>query len=167
MIKKTKNQRGFTLIETLVAITVLMIAIAGPLTVANKGYTSSIENKTRAVAMNLAQEGLEYLNNLKDNRAFKLDEEWEPDTGKYFSVAHPTLSTCKSNAPCDFSTIPGTSNATLESLGIKSRKYYFTRTDPGSSNDPEQIIVGVKVGWDNGLVINELKLEQVFTNYHR
>jgi len=165
MIKKiNKIYGGFTLIETLVAITILMIAIAGPLTVANKGYTSSIENKTRAVAMNLAQEGLEYLNNLKDNRAFDSNEEWEPYTEKYFSVAHPARSACKSNAPCDFPAIPGTdSSVTLESLGIKYRKYYFERIN----DDPEQITVVVKVGWDNGIVTNELVLEQVFTNYHR
>jgi type II secretory pathway pseudopilin PulG len=68
----TRFQKGFTIVETLVAITILMIAIAGPLTVANKAYTAALDARNVAIANNLAQEGLEELNNFKDNLTMTL-----------------------------------------------------------------------------------------------
>ena len=49
------------------AIAILMIAIAGPLTAANKAYTAALNARNEAVAYNLAQEALEYISNQKDN----------------------------------------------------------------------------------------------------
>ena len=60
-------RKGFTIIETLVAISILMIAIAGPLTIANQAITSAITAKNQMIASNLAQETIEYINNIKDN----------------------------------------------------------------------------------------------------
>lgn len=61
------TQRGFTLVETLVAVTVLMIAIAGPLVVASKGLRSSLAAKDQMIASYLAQETMEVIKNIKDN----------------------------------------------------------------------------------------------------
>ncbi len=163
MIDYIKKQRGFTLIETLVAISILMIAIAGPLTVANKGYTASIETKARAVAMNLAQEGLEYLNNRKDNKT--LAPTWKPYTGINFASAESSLASCSLLGPCSFSSIQGTDGGIMETQGIKSYQYYFSNVT-GTGN-PEQITAYVKVVWSNGLIENELVLDQIFTNYER
>jgi prepilin-type N-terminal cleavage/methylation domain-containing protein len=63
----TLHKKGFTLIETLVAVTILMIAIAGPLTVAMKAYTASLDARNQTIATSLAQETMEYLNYVKDN----------------------------------------------------------------------------------------------------
>lgn len=58
---------GFTIVETLVAIAVLMIAIAGPLVVATKSLTAALYAKDYAIASFLAQEGMELIRNFKDN----------------------------------------------------------------------------------------------------
>lgn len=50
---------GFSLIETLVAITVLIGAIAGPLTLASQGIKAASLFKNQLIASNLAQEGME------------------------------------------------------------------------------------------------------------
>ncbi len=55
-----KNKKGFTIIETLVAITILMIAVAGPLTIAQKGLTASVYARDQVTASFLAQELMEY-----------------------------------------------------------------------------------------------------------
>jgi prepilin-type N-terminal cleavage/methylation domain-containing protein len=60
-------QRGFTIIETLVAITILMIAIAGPLTIASQALHAAQDAKNQMIAMNLAQEAVEEIRNLKDD----------------------------------------------------------------------------------------------------
>ena len=57
---------GFTLIETLVAISILMIAVASPLTIAQKGLSSAIYAKDQVIASYLAQDAIEYLRNLSD-----------------------------------------------------------------------------------------------------
>ncbi|MEI6396647.1 MAG: prepilin-type N-terminal cleavage/methylation domain-containing protein [Candidatus Taylorbacteria bacterium] len=62
-----KIKDGFTLIETLVAIAVLMIAIAGPLTIANKALTSALYSRDQSIASNLAQESMEIIKNVRDN----------------------------------------------------------------------------------------------------
>lgn len=60
-----KFRRGFTIVETLVAITVLMISIIGPLTVANKGLVAAINAKDQMIASYLAQDAMEFVKNVK------------------------------------------------------------------------------------------------------
>ena len=55
--------KGFTLIETLVAISILMIAVASPLTIAQKGLASAIFAKDQIIASYLAQDAIEYIIN--------------------------------------------------------------------------------------------------------
>ncbi len=61
-----KNLKGFTLIETLVAILLLATAIAGPLTIASKGLTSALVAKDQIVAQFLAQDAIEYIRYRRD-----------------------------------------------------------------------------------------------------
>lgn len=60
-------KKGFTIVETLVAITILMIAIAGPLVVASKGLFGANVSKDQMIASYLAQESIEVVKNLRDN----------------------------------------------------------------------------------------------------
>lgn len=63
---KLSAVRGFTLIETLVAISILMIAVTSPLTIAQKGLSSAFYAKDQVIASYLAQDAIEYLRNLSD-----------------------------------------------------------------------------------------------------
>lgn len=68
--KDTKNNKnkesGFTLIETLVAITILVIAIIGPMEIASKSLFSAFYARDEITAYYLAQEGIEYVRNARD-----------------------------------------------------------------------------------------------------
>lgn len=59
--------RGFSLIETLVAIVVLVGAIAGPLTLASQGIKAASLFKNQLIASNLAQEGMELVHAKRDS----------------------------------------------------------------------------------------------------
>jgi len=61
-----KNNTGFTLLEALVAISILMVAIAAPITIAQKGLSSAIYTKSQMIASYLAQDAFEYIKNVRD-----------------------------------------------------------------------------------------------------
>jgi prepilin-type N-terminal cleavage/methylation domain-containing protein len=163
----TKHSKGFTLVETLVAITILMIAIAGPLTVANKGYTASIDAKKQAVAMNLAQEGLEYLNHLKDNRIWG---NWDPGTDfipktnipdECIKVLNGTdeLDSCT----FDYLSIPGTTGDNASTGAGFNRIFNFELTP-----DQDQVVAIVEVTWGGGGETQKrVTLRQILSNDHR
>lgn len=61
-----KNKKGFSLIETLIAVSILMIAIAGPLSLVQAGLFSSVHQRNQVTAVFLAQEALEYIKSIRD-----------------------------------------------------------------------------------------------------
>ncbi len=70
------TNRGFTLIETFVAITILVTAIAGPLTLASKGLTSALVARDQLTASFLAQEGIEYVRQKRDTNHLQGNASW-------------------------------------------------------------------------------------------
>lgn len=60
--------RGFTLIETMVAITILTIAIAGPMFTANRAIVAAQISRDQLIASYLAQEGIEYVRAMRDDK---------------------------------------------------------------------------------------------------
>ena len=59
--------RGFTLIETLFAILILTLAIAGPLTIAARGLNAALIAKDQTTAFYLAQDAIEYIRYARDS----------------------------------------------------------------------------------------------------
>ncbi len=170
------NMKGFTLIESLVAITILMIAIAGPLTVASKAYHAAFEARDQTIAANLAAEGLEYISNLKDNDLAS-------------NIWPPAAATCVETAPCGIS-LPSDWNAVSpvflpcsdpamnacmlwssdghgytydSSAGAASpftRTFYLTPAPAGS-----QYLATVIVSWTTGSIGNQVELQELLSNY--
>jgi type II secretory pathway pseudopilin PulG len=155
-----KHLTGFTLIETLVAISILMIAIAGPLTVANKAYTASINAREQSVAMYLAQESMEYINNMKDNRTWG---DWESDTnfrdkvGSYFSE------------PClfgeDEDVCSGMTGLSALPSGFNRSYFFNTIVEDSGHPNPNQILAVVDLSWSSGR--GKVRLTQILSNYPR
>lgn len=64
---RNKGERAFSLIETFIAITVLLIAISGPLVLITQSLSSIKVVKNRMTAVYLTQEVFEYVRNVRDN----------------------------------------------------------------------------------------------------
>ena len=61
------TQKGFTLVETLVAILILTLSISGPLFIAQQSVTSANVARDQTTARFLGQEGLEVIRALRDD----------------------------------------------------------------------------------------------------
>jgi len=63
---KSKQNKGFTLVETMVAISILMLAILGPLSIVSAGLRNAFQARDQITAYYLAQEGIEYVRSTRD-----------------------------------------------------------------------------------------------------
>lgn len=102
-------KKGFTLIETLVAITVLTIAIVGPMSLAISSINSVKIVKNQVIAFYLAQEGIEYVRNLRDNNFIqgntgtkwldRLENCWIGSGKCVIDVSRNTITNCGAQCP--------------------------------------------------------------------
>lgn len=155
MNKDFIQNRAFTLIETLVAISVLMIAIAGPLTTAAKGYTAAINAKNQLVASNLAQDGLEFISYMKDN------QDWSAVGSGIWDYW---------NAPAVFSSCTYVSQCTFPASIVATPppgffRYYWFSVPAG--NDRYQIIANVKIVWKTGPLDDSVVVQELLTDFVR
>jgi prepilin-type N-terminal cleavage/methylation domain-containing protein len=73
-IKYNKSQKkGFTLIETLVAVFILTLALTGPIYIATLAIRSSVESRDNVSAYFLAEEAIEVVRNNRDNKSLQSD----------------------------------------------------------------------------------------------
>ena len=68
---KNFKKSGFTLIEALVAIGILMVAIAGPMTLTQKSLSTATESKNQMIAGELVQDAMESVKNIRDTIAIR------------------------------------------------------------------------------------------------
>ncbi len=101
------RRAGFTLIETLFAILILTVAIAGPMTIAARGLDAALIAKDQTTAFYLAQDAIENIRHMRDSAC--LDAGVSPcPTGIWLSALKNTATgaTCV-NALCTLSSISG------------------------------------------------------------
>ncbi len=95
----SKPNSGYSLVEVLVAITVLLVALIGPLTIAHSGLKRSIQSKDNTQAVFLAQEGIEAIVKLREDAALKASA--YSNIGQIWDSTFDTLHTrCSPAAGC-------------------------------------------------------------------
>lgn len=73
--KIINKKNGFTLIETMVALTIITFAILGPISLATYSIKMSTLSKNNVIASFLAQDAMEYIKNWRDNNYLN-SENW-------------------------------------------------------------------------------------------
>ena len=66
----SQKNKGFTIVETIIAIFVFSVAITAVMAVFSRGIESTDYAKNKMIASYLAQEGIEHIRNLRDNYLF-------------------------------------------------------------------------------------------------
>ncbi|HEY4483324.1 MAG TPA: prepilin-type N-terminal cleavage/methylation domain-containing protein [Candidatus Paceibacterota bacterium] len=104
-----KCEAGFTLLETLVAVAILMIAIGSAFGLAPQGLMGARFAKNQTIANYLAQDALETVHNIRDNSMF-----FSPNPGDPYNWLSG-FSECQGGKWCTVDTI---NNTVAPCLGI-------------------------------------------------
>lgn len=163
--------RGFTLIETLVAVLILTTSVVGPLSIASKGLMSALVAKDQVIAFYLAQDAVEYIRFMRDSNKLA-GNSWLTGLGScisadasascYVDSRLSTVTTCGGptcvNFPLYFDNATANKYFTYSQTG--TTRTIFTRTVTiqtpiGASNSEAQL--EVVVSWrDTGSVTRQI-----------
>ncbi|MBI2618265.1 prepilin-type N-terminal cleavage/methylation domain-containing protein [Candidatus Kaiserbacteria bacterium] len=168
MKKKTSSQSGFTLIETLVAISILLIALTAPLTIASRGLSSAYFARDQITAFYLAQDAVEYVRNTRDQNVLT-GSSWLsgfPDTaGTLFTVdtTDGDMALCPVLG-CD----PILYNQSTNFYGyndpgaLESR---FTRSVSIETLGADEAVITVTVNWSTGVLNRSFSVKENILNW--
>lgn len=92
------NTKGFTLIETLVAISIFTVSILALMSVLGQGISNTNYAKQKMIASYLAQEGIEYIRNMRDTKVLY-------DGSSGWGNFRSQLNSCNSGQGCSFDPI--------------------------------------------------------------
>ncbi len=94
------DNKGFTLVEALVAISIFTVSVLGLLVVLSQGVTNANYAKQKMTASYLAQEGVEYIRNMRDT--YMLYDAGGSSSGWNNFKVKLTSGGCVSNNGCYF-----------------------------------------------------------------
>lgn len=160
-----KNSKGFTIIETLVAISILLVATTGPLTFAQSSLRASFLARDQIGAFYLAQDAIETIKNIRDNAGLHGDP-WLDGLG-YCSPSSGGMCNMETGPSSGINTLTCTNGCTPLYYASSTREYVlsggsgrsiskYTRTiyvNEIIPNQEAQIVVEVK--WDSNFFSNK------------
>ncbi len=148
------TQRGFTLLETLVAVGIFTVSILALLSVLSQGITSTNFSKKKIIATYLAQEGIEYVRNIRDTTVTSATS---ASTG-WASFMTTVSAACGSAAGCYLpsfnSVLPCTTVCAALSYDEDTGIYGYTSTSGVDSGYVRTITYEPIAGDDNEVKIN-------------
>ncbi len=171
-----KNNYGFTIIESLVAISVIVAAIIGTTSAVQSGISSYIFSKDQITAFYLAQEGFEQIRNMRDENRLK-------NFGWLTGIAANSSDPCYFGSACVVSpvetTIPSRCAGGIGSCPKlrqnSSTKFFgydpawtetiFRREVQLTSVNADEISITVTVNWSKGLINRQFKAKENLLNW--
>jgi len=163
--KRILHKKGFSLVEALVAITVLLIAIVGPMAIATQGLQASFFSREQTTAVYLAQEAVESIEKLRDDSALAA---FYGPSGPWDWYDSGLVDSCKDGSGCDYDVVEDDYHSCLPiedcnllednniSAGASIGHYYqysegdsslFTRVIKLSDVGGREVLVTVEVTW--------------------
>lgn len=168
------RRRGFTLIETMVAITILTISIVAPMALTVQSLEAAYYARDEVTAENLGQEGIETVRAVRDgnillnaegtptnlfagiplNTAFTIDPH---NLSTPFSACGVSVSTCSASQDTleTNGQLYGYSNANGWTRTNLQRYGYATVVWSDSSGNPQEIRLSITVTWQTSTITSK------------
>ncbi len=121
--------KGITLVETIIAVTVLTMALGGPFLLAAKSLSSAGYAREEIAASRLAEEGLELVHNMRDNNSAERDD----GAGRAWDV---DLTSCTNGCVIDITKMQNPIEP--DSIWVTSGSYHAIISCGGSACTGEQ-----------------------------
>jgi len=176
-----KQETGFTLLETLVAVAVFMMAILGPLALTTYSMRSITYARNQITAYYLAEEGIELARMTRDTARISGSGNWLSDLNNcfgaqecYFDTVQKAVDQC-SPGPCpkvryDSTTgfynqygLSPTNTETIFTRSMRVEKITDHSVPPDDEEDEARITV--KVFWEDKSGRHEIVVEGYIFNY--
>lgn len=178
-------KKGFTIIETLVALTILIVGVTGAFTAASQAISNSTFAKDQVIAFYLAEEGVEMIKNVRDTNALQ-GNQWlhgvsenpndpcffsqnSSDPGKscYKDVTMDAFLTCSDVGACPV----------LNQNSVSGMYYYhdinttltptpFTREIHLARVSNTEVAVTVTITWQKGVVSRQFRARENIYDWH-
>ncbi len=171
-------QAGFTLIETLVAVSLLSIAIVAPMSLTTQSLSTAYYARDQITAFNLAQEGLEAVRAFRDGQILEISQSSSGGVNLFGSIpmdqdftidsrqGNPAAAMRPCNGPCPRLQTDGTLYGHDPDTGTWPETH-FTRTLHASfvPGTQDEIRVSVTVTWVTAA--SQTRTFVIFTNLYR
>lgn len=141
------STKGFTIVETLVAIAVLVAAVIGAMSAIQTGISSYTYSKDQIIAFYLAQEGFEQLRNIRDENNLE-ERHW------LAGIAESSSDPCFFGEACTVSPVETTVAINCSAPG----------SCPLLRQDPVEDFFGYDAAWPETVFRREITLESVNSN---
>ena len=171
--EKLNFKKAFTLVETLVAVTILSIAVVGPMFSSAQNIKLASFSQNQLVAFYLGQEAIEYVRNVRDTNLINLSGDWlngltvcKGATGCYIDIIKipVTVNVCATSCPkLDFNGV----NYTYKSGGADGNSI-FTRTvkiDNAVRVDGDEAKISIFVNWKDKDIPKTMNLQDNIFNW--
>lgn len=182
--KKENSMRGFTLIETMVAVFIMAISITSLITVVTSSLFAAKYTRDKITATYLLQEAVDYIRNDRDTSVFlqrteTTEEAWSSFKLKYNNCTANTNSTCY----LDVLKAAGQALPNCNMDGTDCNLLYDKDTDGSFYNyetgvktgfkrqiivtipNPDEMNVEVIVSWKNGELTKSMSLKTSLLNW--
>ena len=175
-------KKGFTLMETLLATTILMIVVSGVLGIASKSLYLTYAAREQITAFYLAQEPIEYIRFIRDSNRLngfpwlQSLAECQSATGSLkcvietqvllFPPLASTITTCAASCAPPLRYVAINGSYTYIVAGSVGTKYVRTTsiTTPIGGN-PDEARIDVTVSWTTNGVVRSVALNEYIYNW--
>jgi prepilin-type N-terminal cleavage/methylation domain-containing protein len=169
-------KKGFTIVESLIAITILVLVITGATSAIQTGISSYIFSKDQIIAFYLAQEAVEQIKNIRDENGIK-KQNWLSGISAnasdpcYFgnacivdSIGSPILTECD-DGPSSCPTLRQDTATGFFGYNLAWPETVFRREIVLTQINADEISILVTIDWSKGIVNRQFRARENILNW--
>jgi len=157
---------GFSLIETLVAVSILLLAVTGTLSIASRSISYSLDVRDQITASFLGEEAVEFVRNTRDTNVIQ-GFDWLSGfggcaevSGCVVDVPNNEITQCPGECPTILLSSAGVYNYVLGNETPWRRRVWVSETIPG-----QEAFVDVTVTWKRRVFPKSFTIQEHLLNW--